>query len=99
MAEPRRLSKGTSVVLDTLNRTLVGSEVRDEDMTAYIEAADAIRAEFSCCVVIVHRCGVEGSRPRGHTSLSGAVDAQIAITKTAAGATATIELMKDGPEG
>lgn len=88
------------VVVDTLNRTFTGSESSDEDMTAYVQAAGAIIDAFDCCVVVVHHCGIEGSRPRGHTSLTGAVDAQIAIAKGVGGsATATVEHMKDGPEG
>src|SRR5262245_8365977 len=51
-----------SVVLDTLNRSLAGSESSDEDMTAYLGAADAIREAFDCAVIIVHHCGVDGSR-------------------------------------
>lgn len=38
------------VILDTLNRSLVGSENSDEDMSAYIRAADAIREAFNCVV-------------------------------------------------
>jgi hypothetical protein len=88
------------VVVDTLNRTFTGSESSDEDMTAYVQAADAIVTAFGCAVVVVHHCGIEGSRPRGHTSLTGAVDAQIAIARGMAGnATATVEHMKDGAEG
>jgi hypothetical protein len=87
------------VVIDTLNRTLRGSENSDEDMSDYIKAADAIREAFGCAVVIVHHCGVEGTRPRGHTSLSGAVDCQIAVRKANGVVTATVELMKDGQEG
>jgi hypothetical protein len=69
-------------------------------MSKYIKAADAIREAFSCAVMVVHHCGVEGNRPRGHTSLSGAADAQISVKKKNAGIiTATIELCKDGPEG
>jgi AAA domain len=49
------------VVLDTLNRSLRGSESSDEDMTAYLNAADAIRETFNCVVVIVHHCGELGS--------------------------------------
>jgi RecA-family ATPase len=67
-----------AVVIDTLNRSLAGSESDDEDMTAYIQAADAIRNAFNCAVIIVHHCGHEGTRPRGHSSLMGALDAQIA---------------------
>ena len=45
------------VVLDTLNRSLHGSESSDQDMSAYIRAADAIRDAFDCAVLIVHHCG------------------------------------------
>ena len=89
-----------TVVVDTLNRSLVGSESKDEDMAAYIKGADAIREAFSCAVVIIHHCGHEASRPRGHTSLAGAADAQIAVKKDAADyVIATVELMKDGEAG
>src|SRR5262249_37554708 len=48
----------------------------------------------------VHHCGVDGSRPRGHTSLPGAVAAQIAVKRDAAGhIIAEVEAMKDGAEG
>lgn len=88
------------VVIDTLNRSLVGSESRDEDMAAYIQAADAIRERFNCAVIVVHHCGVNDSRPRGHTSLTGAADAQIAVRRdNAQNIVATLEWMKDGPEG
>lgn len=89
-----------AVCLDTLNRSLAGSESRDEDMTAYIRACDAIREAFDCAVIIVHHCGIEASRPRGHTSLTGACDAQIKITRDGAGnIKAEVEHMKDGAEG
>jgi hypothetical protein len=88
------------IVVDTLNRSLVGSESKDEDMASYISACDRLREAFGCAVIVVHHCGVEGTRPRGHTSLSGAVDAQIAVKRHKAGnIVATIEFMKDGPEG
>lgn len=54
-----------AVCIDTLNRSLAGSESSDEDMAAYIRAADAVRDAFGCLVVIVHHCGHEGQRPRG----------------------------------
>jgi hypothetical protein len=88
------------VVLDTLNRSLVGSESSDEDMANYVKAADAIREKFGCAVIIVHHCGVEGTRPRGHTSLTGACDAQLAVKRDAQhNIIVTVEHMKDGPEG
>jgi hypothetical protein len=88
------------IVIDTLNRSIAGSESRDEDMSAYVKAADMIREAFNCAVVIIHHCGLNGERPRGHTSLTGAVDAQIAVKRDEADRIiATVEYMKDGPEG
>lgn len=88
------------VCLDTLNRSFTGSESDDRDMTAYVRAADSIRDAFGCLVVIVHHCGLEGTRPRGHSALAGAVDAQLAVKKLGDGIlTCAVELMKDGPDG
>jgi AAA domain len=88
------------VVIDTLNRSLFGSENRDEDMAAYIRAADVIREAFTCTVAIIHHCGVAGDRPRGHTSLTGAVDAQLAVKRDGAGMIMVkVEWLKDGQEG
>jgi hypothetical protein len=89
-----------AVVLDTLNRSLAGSESSDTDMSAYVRAADAIRDTFDCSVLIVHHCGINDSRPRGHTSLTGAADAQLAVKRDAGGNLfVTVEFMKDGEEG
>jgi hypothetical protein len=49
----------------------------------FVRAADAIRAAFDCAVVIIHHCGVEGSLPRGHSSLSGADDGQLSVARGA----------------
>jgi len=88
-----------AIVLDTLNRSIGGSENKDEDMSAYVIAATAIADRFRCSVIIIHHCGTNESRPRGHTSLTGAVDAQIAVKRDAKGQIfALVEYMKDGPE-
>jgi hypothetical protein len=85
------------VTLDTLNRSLHGSENSDEDMGNYIKAADAIREAFRCAVIIIHHCGIEGSRPRGHTSLTGAADAQLACRRDKNNnVELKVEWMKDG---
>lgn len=86
------------IVLDTLNQSMRGSESSDADMAAYLKAATAIRDEFSCTVIIVHHCGHQGDRPRGHSSLTGAVDAQIKISrkKKENSVTAELEFSKDG---
>lgn len=89
-----------AVVIDTVNRSFKGSESSDEDMTAYVQAADAIWQAFQCAVILVHHCGHEGSRPRGHSALLGALHAQIAVKRDAGdNIITTVEHMKDGPEG
>ena len=88
------------VCIDTLNRSLAGSENSDEDMAAYIKAADAVRDAFNCLVVIVHHSGHEAQRPRGHSSLMGALDVQIAVSRDAEdNVVALLELAKDGESG
>jgi len=93
-------TKPGAIVIDTLNRSLVGSESKDEDMARYLAAAGKIEEKFGCLVVIVHHCGIDATRPRGHTSLSGAVEVQLAVKRGGAGEViATVELAKDSPEG
>lgn len=88
------------IVIDTLNRSLAGSESKDEDMSAYVRACDQLREAFQSTVIVIHHCGVDGNRPRGHTSLSGAADAQIAVKRDKSGnIVAIVEYMKDGPDG
>ena len=83
------------VCIDTLNRSIAGSESKDEDMGAYIKAADRIRDAFDCVIVVVHHSPHDAPRPRGHSSLIGAADVQIAVIKDADDIVATLELAKD----
>jgi hypothetical protein len=88
------------VVIDTVNLGLNGSENKDEDMGAFIKGALAISREFDCAVILIHHCGVDGTRPRGHTSLGGSDVAMIAIKRDASGiVTSTVEHMRDGEAG
>jgi hypothetical protein len=93
--------KPVVVALDTLNRSLQGSESKDEDMARYIAACDAIRDAFDCVVPLVHHCGHDASRPRGHSSLGGAHDAMIAVKRSEDGDAIIVEVeeMKDGDAG
>jgi hypothetical protein len=88
-----------AVFIDTLNRSLVGSESKDEDMAKYLGAADAVAAQLACKVVIIHHCGIDATRPRGHTSLTGSVEEQIAVKREGDGQfSATVEFAKDMAE-
>jgi AAA domain len=96
---PKDVDPG-AVVIDTLNRILVGSENKDEDMAAYVRAADAVHAAFHCVVAVVHHCGHDERRLRGHSSLIGAADTEISIKRDAANnLVTTLERSKDGETG
>ncbi len=103
MAIKRELGevKPVAITLDTLNRSLFGSEGSDEDMAAYIRAAGAIIDALDCAVIVIHHCGHNADRPRGHSALLGAEDAEIAVKRLADDKTIAAEVirMKDGPEG
>lgn len=87
------------VVLDTLNKSMTGSESKDVDMGAYIQAAERIRDAFDCLVVVIHHCGYDESHARGHTSLVGAVDVELGVTRDGDRVTMRVLAMRDGPEG
>ena len=89
------------VVLDTLNRSLSGSESSDKDMTLYVKAAEAVRKAFGCLCVIVHHCGYDDTHARGHTSLPAAVDAELSVMRDEGSpiVLVTVKAMRDGPEG
>jgi len=88
------------IVIDTLNRAMFGNENESKDMGQFIRAADVVRSAFDCLIIVVHHCGVAGSRPRGHTSLAGADDAQIMVTRDKSGnVIAKVEFMKDAEGG
>lgn len=89
-----------AVFIDTLNRSLVGSESKDEDMGRYLGAADRLATGLQCAVLIVHHCGIDATRPRGHTSLTGSVESQLAVKRGDTGeVVVTVEYAKDFAEG
>jgi hypothetical protein len=89
------------IVIDTLNRAMGGGdENKSDDMGKFIKALGAVQAAFDCLIVVVHHCGIVGTRPRGHTSLAGADDVQIRIERDKDGAIkATVEHAKDFEAG
>lgn len=70
------------VVIDTLNRNFVGDENSTEDMTAFVAAADWIRRELGCVVLVVHHSGKDAAKGlRGSSAWLGAVDAVIEVAR------------------
>jgi hypothetical protein len=73
------------------------SESKDHDMTAFVRAADLIRDAFGC--LVIHRSPHAAGRPRGHSSLMGALDVQIAVHKDANGTVVALLSTKLGESG
>jgi hypothetical protein len=88
-----------AIVVDTLNRSLQGSESDDENMGNYIKASDQLREAFDCAVIVIHHSGIDKDRPRGHTSLAGAGDAQLAVKREYGDVVVRVDWMKDRAAG
>lgn len=87
------------VVIDTLARSLPGGdENASATMSAAIEAMDRMRKVSGACVMFVHHTPKDGSNPRGHGSLEGAVQTMIRATNDDGFISLTVEKQKDGEE-
>jgi RecA-family ATPase len=70
------------IVVDTLHRFLAGDENSAQDAKTMLDACNALMAEFSCSVVLVHHTGVSEDsqhRARGSSAWRGALDIEISI--------------------
>lgn len=85
------------IVVDTLSRAMPGgNENAAEDMTRLIGNCEAVRKALGCFVLIVHHSGKdEGRGMRGHSSLFGAVDTELPVTRGCV----EVKKQRDGEEG
>lgn len=76
-AEPRM------IVIDTLARATAGGNENDgADMGKAIEGANRLQAELGAHVMLVHHSGKDLSKgSRGHSSLKGAADTEIELSR------------------
>lgn len=83
----QQVIKPRLLVLDTLNRTMLGDENATRDMTAYVQACDKIKAAYpELSILIIHHTG-HGSqdRARGSVVLKSSLEVEIKATKTDSG--------------
>jgi AAA domain len=93
-----RLVQPRLVVLDTLNRCLVGGDENDsEDMGRAVDAIDQVR-QAGTTVLVVHHADKAGRHYRGHSSLEGAVDTVLKLERAGKVITLTTEAQKDAEE-
>lgn len=73
----------TLIIFDTLARCLDGDENQAKDIGAFIQSVDSIRTTYNCTILIVHHSGKDETRgARGSTSIKGALDTEITLSKT-----------------
>ncbi|MBL8654886.1 MAG: AAA family ATPase [Alphaproteobacteria bacterium] len=90
------------IVVDTLAQTLGGADENGGGMLSFIGNAQRLAQHFQCFVLAVHHFGKDAERGlRGHSSLPGAVDAALLITRTDEPGVSTmvVDKNKDGEAG
>ncbi len=95
------------IVIDTLARSFGGgNENASEDMGAFIAMMGHLQAQTGAAVLLVHHSGKDEARgQRGHSSLLGAVDAELELMKLSEDDSLhrigqlTITKQKDGEDG
>lgn len=90
------------IIIDTAAQTLASADENGVGMTALIANAGDLAQHFACLVLFVHHVGLQDDkRLRGHTSLAGALDAQILCERRESenSAALTLQKLKDDASG
>lgn len=84
------------VIIDTLARSMSGMDENSaQDMGKVIAGLGYLKAQTNAGVLILHHSGVEGTRPRGSTSLFGAADTLMRVDGDGTNLSIYCEGMKD----
>jgi len=68
------------IILDTMDRTLAGSDSDDKDVAAYLTVCDEVRLKYGATVIVVHHVGHNHQeRARGSTRLKGRLDSEYRV--------------------
>jgi hypothetical protein len=86
-----------AIAIDTLSQTMGGGDENTSDMAAYIANCTRLTEPHRCATVIVHHQPLDAQtkRPRGHSSLAGAVDTMIHVEGREGTRRVTITKQKD----
>lgn len=90
------------VILDTLARTMSGSENDAEVIGEVIKACNRVQERTGAAVLLIHHMGWDGKRQRGSSALYGACDAVVHMTledREQKISKVYVEKMKDGRSG
>jgi len=71
------------IVIDTLQRCLVGNENSAEDVGGFINQLDRLIADYGCCVCLIHHSGHGNSnRGRGSSVIGASLDYEFMVDRT-----------------
>ena len=71
------------IVVDTIQRCLVGNENSSEDVGAFINQLDALISDYKCCICLVHHTGHNNSkRGRGSSVIGASLDYDFLVERT-----------------
>jgi hypothetical protein len=87
-----------AVVIDTLSRTLSGSDSEAKDMNPYLHAIDRIQNATDGLVGVLHHTGWNTARERGFSGLRGDVDTMVLLARDGLHIKVTCEKQKDAEE-
>jgi len=89
------------VVIDTLAAAMGGGDENEStDMGAMVDAGRRIMGTLNCSTLYVHHSGKDETRgARGHSSLRGAVDAEIHVANIDGVRSLTLTKIKEGADG
>jgi AAA domain/DnaB-like helicase N terminal domain len=92
--------KAALIVIDTVSRALSGgNENSPEDMGAVVASDSILKAKTGAHIAWIHHSPIGAERLRGHSSLLGAMDVTVSVTKNGNIRTATIDKINDGMDG
>jgi hypothetical protein len=87
------------IVFDTLARCMAGGDENGpRDMGLVVDGGDRLRRATGACVLFVHHTPKDGSKPRGHSALEGAVSTSIAVRRDGARVKVSCDKQKDAEE-
>ena len=89
------------IIVDTLARSFGGgNENSPEDMGLLLGNAGRLASETGAAVMLVHHTGKDtAAGMRGHSSLLGATDCSLKVTRSDAGSLLTLDKMRDAEDG
>jgi hypothetical protein len=92
--------KPSLIVVDTVAKSIGAADENGPGMTAFVGNADVLGTHFDCLVLAAHHVGLgedAQKRMRGHSSLHGALDAQILCQRQGDeyATTLTVQKVKD----